>query len=96
MSPAPGFDPGSWFGRLGSGRGPRLPRAVVAGAGLVLGFGIVALLTFVQISSTPTFCGTCHLMKPYYKSWKASKHNQIACVECHISPGLGAEVRKKY
>ena len=96
MAPVPGFDPGSWWGRLGSGHGPRLPRAVVAGAGLVLGFGIVALLTFVQISSTPTFCGTCHLMKPYYKSWKASKHNKIACVECHISPGLGAEVRKKY
>src|SRR5512140_65643 len=93
---SPGFDPGSWWARQGSGHGPRLPRAVVAAASLLIGFGIVALLVFVQISSTPTFCGTCHLMKPYYQSWKASKHNKIACVECHISPGLTAEVRKKY
>ena len=35
-------------------------------------------------------------MKPYYESWKHSKHNKIACVECHISPGITAEVRKKY
>src|ERR1043166_5625448 len=51
----------------------------------------------VQMTSTPTFCGyTCHNMKPYYESWKHSKHNKIACVECHIAPGIGAEVRKKF
>jgi nitrate/TMAO reductase-like tetraheme cytochrome c subunit len=77
-------------------RGLHLPRAAVAFIGIVLGFGIVALLAFVQVSSTPTFCGTCHIMKPYYQSWKHSKHNQIACVECHISPGIGAEARKKF
>ena len=63
---------------------------------LVLGFGIVGVLGMVQVTSTPSFCGTCHNMKPYYESWKHSKHGKIACVECHIAPGLGAEVRKKF
>lgn len=63
---------------------------------ILIGIGIIALLGFVQVSSTPDFCGTCHIMKPYYASWKHSKHNQVACVECHISPGITAEVRKKY
>src|SRR5262245_39223255 len=51
----------------------------------------------MQVTSTPQFCGTaCHIMKPYYESWSHSKHNQIACVECHIAPGITAELRKKY
>jgi predicted CXXCH cytochrome family protein len=54
------------------------------------------MLFAMQVSSTPNFCGTCHVMKPYYQSWKDSKHNGIACVECHIPPGITAEFRKKY
>ncbi len=79
-----------------SRRVPALRGIHVTGLGLVVAFGIVALLGFVQVSSTPSFCGTCHIMKPYYASWKHSKHNKVACVECHISPGITAEVRKKY
>ena len=56
----------------------------------------VALLVFVQISSTPNFCGSCHIMAPYYESWKHSSHKNIACVDCHIPPGVTAELRKKY
>jgi hypothetical protein len=25
-------------------------------------------------------------MDPYYQSWKSSKHNKVACVECHYPP----------
>ncbi len=25
-------------------------------------------------------------MKPYYESWRTSKHNKVACVECHYPP----------
>jgi len=75
---------------------PRGLRGLTLGAGLALGIVIVAVLLVMQATSTPTFCGTCHIMKPYYRSWKQSPHNRIACVECHIRPGLGAELRKKY
>ena len=79
----------------------RLPKNLFRAAGplvvFAIGLGIVATVGMVQMTSTPNFCGyTCHNMKPYYDSWKLSKHNQIACVECHIAPGLGAEVRKKF
>ena len=101
MARLPGLGPDSALGRtlarLGGGRlSPRGFRMLSYGAALVLGIGLVALIFAVQASSTPTFCGSCHIMKPYYESWKHSKHSKIACVECHISPGIGAEVRKKY
>jgi hypothetical protein len=35
-------------------------------------------------------------MSPYYESWKQSKHKNVACVECHIAPGVTAEFKKKY
>lgn len=63
---------------------------------LILAFMILASLVSVEVTSTPRFCGTCHNMHPYYESWKKSSHNQIACVDCHIPPGLTSEVRKKF
>jgi hypothetical protein len=35
-------------------------------------------------------------MKPYYTSWQQSRHGNVACVECHIPPGVTAEFKKKY
>ncbi len=75
------------------GRGLRLAGM---GAAMLVGFGIVAILVMVHVTSQPSFCGTCHIMRPYYKTWKESKHSQVACVECHIAPGATAEVRKKF
>jgi nitrate/TMAO reductase-like tetraheme cytochrome c subunit len=74
---------------------PRLP-IIVYTIGLIIGIGSVFMVGTVELSSTPGFCGSCHVMKPYYQSWADSSHSQIACVECHISPGLTAEVRKKF
>ncbi len=64
--------------------------------GLLVGLGIIATGTAVEISSRPKFCGSCHIMTPYYESWKESSHSNVACVECHIPPGVTAEFRKKY
>lgn len=76
-------------------RKPGFRIAVLVG-GLAVALSLVALLTAVEVSSQPQFCGSCHIMTPYYESWKASKHHNIACVECHIAPGVTAEIRKKY
>ena len=64
--------------------------------GIFLGMALVGLLAAVEITSTPRFCGSCHIMKPYYESWRHSSHKNVACVECHIAPGVTAEIRKKY
>ena len=95
--PGPGPPRGRWPGGGGGGwRSVRSLRGATLAAGLALGLFVVLVLLAMLGTSTPRFCGTCHIMKPYYASWKASKHNRIACVECHISPGIGAELRKKY
>ncbi len=65
-------------------------------AGLTAGLGLIFMATAMEVSSRPAFCGSCHIMKPYYESWKHSSHKNIACVECHIPPGVTAELRKKY
>jgi len=45
------------------------------------------LILFAHYSESPSFCKSCHIMKPYYDAWKSSKHNFVACVECHYPPG---------
>jgi len=77
-------------------RGPGSAQTLFLIAGLAGGLGIVGVWTSVELSSRPQFCGSCHIMKPYYESWRQSSHQMVACVECHIAPGVTAEVRKKY
>ena len=62
----------------------------------MIGIGLIMTYGVMEASSTPAFCGTCHVMAPYYDSWKTSNHSDIACVDCHIAPGITAELRKKY
>ena len=96
-APLPDSRVGRWIARLTGGRvAPGRVRVATFAASLAIGFAIVFVVVSAQLSSTPTFCGTCHIMKPYYESWKHSKHSRIACVECHIAPGITSEIRKKY
>ena len=76
----------------------KLGRFTVAGYAIALLVGLGLILTYgaMEVSSTPAFCGTCHVMAPYYESWEMSSHANIACVDCHIPPGITAELRKKY
>jgi nitrate/TMAO reductase-like tetraheme cytochrome c subunit len=49
-----------------------------------------------KVSSSPMLCNSCHIMKPYVDAWRTSKHNQVACVECHYPPGLRDTIWVKY
>jgi nitrate/TMAO reductase-like tetraheme cytochrome c subunit len=71
-------------------------RTLLLAAGLAAGLALVAMGTAMEVSSQPKFCGSCHIMRPYYDSWTESSHRNIACVDCHIPPGITAELRKKY
>ena len=56
---------------------------------LIGGVGFVVLGTVsVEVTSQSFFCNSCHIMEPYYESWKHGSHKDVACVECHISPGV--------
>jgi nitrate/TMAO reductase-like tetraheme cytochrome c subunit len=70
-------------------------RAVVTFA-IFVPAGVAFVFLGFEVSSQPQFCGTCHYMTPYYTSWTTSSHNEVACVECHIPPGIASELQKKY
>lgn len=44
------------------------------------------------------FCGTvCHtVMSPTYTAYVDSPHAHVACVDCHIGPGVGSFVKAKW
>lgn len=50
----------------------------------------------VEYSNTPKFCGSCHIMDPYYDSWEKSAHSKFACTECHFPPSLKGKLGAKF
>lgn len=57
---------------------------------LFAAFVLIGIISYsaIEITSTPTFCSSCHEMAPEYVTYKASSHNQIKCTQCHIPPGI--------
>jgi nitrate/TMAO reductase-like tetraheme cytochrome c subunit len=50
-------------------------------------------------TARPDFCGTCHIMDPYYKSWSQDRHGSklgVRCVDCHYAPGEQHTVKAKF
>jgi hypothetical protein len=65
---------------------------------LVIFIATATLVTekMLDISENPAFCGkNCHIMRPYYDSWRGSSHNDVRCVECHYEPGLIGHMKGK-
>jgi cytochrome c nitrite reductase small subunit len=60
---------------------------------LLLGFcGIIVVgyLLFqvgYVLTSFPSFCASCHEVKPYVTSWKESPHQNVTCLDCHQPRG---------
>lgn len=76
--------------------GPRWPstRHAVVWAAIVLilvaGYASVSWYT-----SRPAFCNSCHEMEPYYSAWQAGEHSDTSCVDCHVGPGVVANLAHK-
>ncbi len=65
---------------------------------LIVLFSSVVVVSekMLEITENPAFCGkNCHIMKPYYDSWRTSSHNDVRCVECHYEPGLIGHMKGK-
>lgn len=63
---------------------------IIGAVGFVV-FSAVA----VETTSQSFFCNTCHIMGPYYKSWKLGAHKGVECIQCHISPGVDNFIEAK-
>jgi nitrate/TMAO reductase-like tetraheme cytochrome c subunit len=67
----------------------RLKRLAIGGVVAVVLFSLLAVGA-EYYTSRPQFCGSCHIMDPYYVSWEHDIHSSKAgaiCVDCHYAPG---------
>ncbi len=66
----------------------------------VINVSLFATVTYqgYRFMDTPAFCGTvCHtVMAPEYSSHLRSPHANVACVDCHIGPGIGGFLQAKF
>lgn len=63
----------------------------------VAGGGLLALfISLFFYSTSPSFCNSCHIMRPYVEAWKTSTHSQVSCVTCHIPPEAEAAMWAKF
>ncbi len=65
---------------------------------LLFGVPVVLIGLFivsVEVTSTSTFCSSCHYMKPFFESWKTSSHKDVQCKVCHYPPGMKSFFRTK-
>lgn len=68
---------------------------VLAALGVLVFLLLLSAGTAGWYTSRPEFCNSCHIMKPYYKSWQESTHKDVPCTECHFAPGFGGKLRGK-
>ena len=73
----------------GGAESGRAKRVWIAAAAL-LGMLLVVAAVPVWFTASPSQCASCHEMKPYYDSWRASSHREAAsnCLYCHVRPGV--------
>jgi nitrate/TMAO reductase-like tetraheme cytochrome c subunit len=53
----------------------------------------VAVYVPVHLTSSTSYCASCHQMKPYQATLEHSVHANVACVSCHVPPGLFASIK---
>ena len=64
----------------------------------IFGVIVIGMLGMAKYSTSPHFCNSCHIMEPYYNAWATSKHNKVACVDCHYPPAdnIGTHLWHKF
>lgn len=64
-----------------------------------LNFVIIGTASYrgVAYMDQPSFCGTsCHVMEPEWVAYHHSQfHTNVACVECHVAPGVPGYIHAK-
>ncbi|MCW5782466.1 MAG: NapC/NirT family cytochrome c [Nitrospirales bacterium] len=65
---------------------------LIAATLLVLALGGAAA---IPLTNQPTFCASCHTIRPSYDSWVRSSHKDVTCVDCHVRPGISGFIQDK-
>ncbi len=72
----------------------RIPKLVLTLIVLAV-VGAVAGAVAIPLTNAPTFCASCHTIKPAYDSWKVSTHKEVTCVACHVRPTVTGFIEDK-
>lgn len=73
-----------------------LARPVLAVLLLLAAAGVMgAAVPAFNASEKPSFCRTCHEMRPYYDAWAKGDHGSVDCVECHVDRGTMERITHK-
>ena len=72
----------------------RVPKIVLIAIALAV-LGVVAGAVAIPLTNAPTFCATCHTIKPSYDSWVKSSHKDVTCVACHVRPTMEGFIQDK-
>lgn len=94
----PGAPPSDWpVVDLRVARQRRIAGAVLALTAANLMILSMASYGAVHYMETTEFCGqVCHTtMEPQYVAYRSGPHARVACVACHVGPGMGALVESK-
>jgi len=73
----------------------RMKRGILL-AGVIFASIFILFSGLVYVTSLPSFCGSCHIMKPYVASWRTSSHSRVPCTDCHYTPGVRNEISAKF
>jgi NapC/NirT cytochrome c family, N-terminal region len=78
-------------------RDRKLLGVFIAGAAVFLLASAIGSYRTYNYTDSVQFCGTaCHVpMKPEYTTYLQSPHARVACVECHVGPGVDWYVKSK-
>lgn len=55
---------------------------------VVVGMSLFMFIA-LEVTATPTFCGSCHIMNDFHDNWETSTHSEVTCLKCHTKPGVG-------
>lgn len=71
------------------------------GKGLVLLLGIILILIAaggagLKVTSSNSFCTSCHEMQPEYLTFQVTSHDKYSCTTCHVTPGIGNYIKSKF
>lgn len=66
---------------------------------ICVSFGIVlfviAVPAVMHFTSQPSFCASCHQIKPQVAKWENGPHKTVTCLDCHAEPGTWGYVVRK-
>ena len=66
------------------------------GGGFALVFLCALFVGVAFYTDQPSFCASCHEMKPYVDAWASGPHNSHWCVDCHVGQDYPSRLAHKF